>query len=151
MKSLLIIALFVSSAAFADSLVIAQSRQSAGFIHDPRCGVRLVTVHADGQVKLKDCYHPTVVTFAKLNTTLVKNIQQLAKNLVEAQLERQDPNATPCMDAPATTFSALNGEGKMVDVGGQWGCLPMEYPGYSSQAQSLSTILDGLNVLSFQL
>lgn len=140
---ILFTALFSTSVSAA---VIAQARQVDGFSPNP-CRTKVVEIQDTGEVySLRCTARPELVT--TLSPEYVEVIVKAAADLVPARLNQANPGTPSCMDAPSTTYSVFNAEGVKVDIGGNWGCNDVVYPGTVYNARRLATILEGLFTLA---
>lgn len=124
--------------------VIAMARTVTGFSPMP-CKSREVKIYSNGLVERTRC-ELEATEIATLSQDSVDNMIALSAGLKPVALVAETPGPS-CMDAPSTTFSVLNDQSVQVDVGGNWGCKRVIYPGHYA-AERLHSILQGINDLA---
>lgn len=125
--------------------VIAMARTVDVFSRMP-CHSKEVKVYSNGLVERTRC-DQEATEIATLSQDSVDKMVAFSASLKSAQLIAERPGPS-CMDAPATTFSVMNDQAELVDIGGVWGCKRVIYPGGNYRAAQLRSILEGINDLS---
>jgi hypothetical protein len=143
--SIALIALTTAASALATTprQTLVKMRTSGGLFPMP---ARTLVVTADGAVIRHEA--DFVEQIASLSANSVERLREGIASARDGQLRDTQPQDPMCMDAPVTSFIAVNDQQQEVVVARISGC-KLYINDNAGAAYSVRTLLEGLNVLTY--